>query len=338
MCHSLAEQLTLCNDIARQRYEAFSRRISMSLLKTFSRTCKTRLVELMSDLLLDSGHFRRTMLRRLFQKHLPATTLAYVTFPDHVLVVDPRDHMIGFKLMSGQHWQRSEFDRAMAITEAAGALMPGGWLIDIGANIGTQSIYALLSGKFRGVIAIEPEPHNLTLLRRNIDLNGFADRVHIVAAAASAQAGTASLVRDRANFGAHSIAANPAMQRADIVAVRSLTVDDILASLNIAARDVSMVLIDAEGHEIEVLKGMFALRRQDVPIAAEITSAILGPGGIEQLRRLLAPDYNLVSPLQDRDMVNGSAPARDLARFEFALRQTDYLIYNTRTIASLKSN
>ncbi len=305
----------------------------MLSLNDISRLCKTRVIERICDALLRSGHFRRTVLRRLFQNHVSSSALAYVTFPDHVLIVDPRDHMISFSLVSGKTWQRHEFDRAIEIAKSANTLEAGGWFVDIGANIGTQTIYALLSGKFRGVIAIEPEPRNLALLRRNIELNGFADRVHVVEAAASSHSGTADLVRDAENFGAHSIEPGQMLRRADSIAVRTRTVDDILASLGIAPKDVGMTLIDVEGHEIEVLKGMTSLRRHGAPIVAEVSAPLHGPQGIIQMRNLLIADYRQVATLRET-VADGTGPAeRDLTTFDFGLRQRDVLFYNARSIA-----
>lgn len=49
-----------------------------------------------------------------------------------------------------------------------GDLSDTGIVIDIGANIGSFSLYAASLGA-KKVIAVEPEPHNLELLRKNID-------------------------------------------------------------------------------------------------------------------------------------------------------------------------
>lgn len=49
-----------------------------------------------------------------------------------------------------------------------GDLSDTGIVIDIGANIGSFSLYGASIGA-KKVIAVEPEPHNLELLRKNID-------------------------------------------------------------------------------------------------------------------------------------------------------------------------
>jgi FkbM family methyltransferase len=302
----------------------------MRTIKTLVRQTKTRLIETVSDVLLSSGHFRRTMLRKLFQNHVSSSALAYVAYPDHVLIVDPRDHMIAFSLVSGKTWQRSEFNRAIEVASEAGALVPGGWFIDVGANIGTQTLYALLSGKFRGAIAIEPEPRNAALLRRNIELNGFTDRVHVIEAAASAQSGMASLNRDGENHGAHSIEPGLPLHKSDTISVPTRTIDDILAGLRISPADIGLVMIDVEGHEIGVMKGMASLRKRGVPLVAEVIGEVHGDSGIAELRALLASDYRSVSPLRTHASQVKTAPESRLAEFDFGLRQCDVLIYNAQ--------
>ena len=65
------------------------------------------------------------------------------------------------------------------------AFEPGDVAIDAGAYIGIVSIY--LAKKWPGVrvIAVEPVPENVALLRRNLETNGVADRVEVVEKAIS---------------------------------------------------------------------------------------------------------------------------------------------------------
>lgn len=54
----------------------------------------------------------------------------------------------------------------------------GGVVVDIGANIGSFSIFAAHHGA--KVIAVEPEPHNLSALKRNVGLNNMEESISIV--------------------------------------------------------------------------------------------------------------------------------------------------------------
>jgi len=56
----------------------------------------------------------------------------------------------------------------------------GDIVIDAGANIGMFSIMAsILVGKTGKVIAIEPEPENLKILKRNVELNNINNMIII---------------------------------------------------------------------------------------------------------------------------------------------------------------
>ena len=53
-------------------------------------------------------------------------------------------------------------------------LEPGMSVLDIGANIGYYALMELnLIGKTGNLIAVEPSPSNVDLLKRNLSLNGY---------------------------------------------------------------------------------------------------------------------------------------------------------------------
>jgi FkbM family methyltransferase len=314
----------------------------MSELRQMWRPIGAKLTERLWTLLLASAGSRRIALRRLFDRHMATNALGYVEFDDHAFFVDPRDQIISFRLLSGQSWQREEFTAAIRATEAAGVFQPGKWFLDIGANIGTQTVYAMRSGLFCGVIAVEPEPHNLDLLRRNVAVNGLTDKVHIIGAAASSCNDGASLTRDRQNFGAHSIQPNWSGTPGSTVAVATRTVDDVLASLDLSPADVGLIWIDVEGHEIAAMQGMQGLRAAQVPIVSEISMTRHAPTEVDALRALLAADYTSVQHLQPRDADGHILPYHTLgpepvADFEFGARQTDVLIFNADRVRESKA-
>jgi len=53
--------------------------------------------------------------------------------------------------------------------------------VDVGANIGTTSIPAVLSEGFASAVAIEPEPENVRVLRLNVLLNDLDERITVAA-------------------------------------------------------------------------------------------------------------------------------------------------------------
>ncbi len=137
--------------------------------------------------------------------------------------------------------------------------------LDVGANIGTITIYALQSGRFDHVIAIEPDDANRAILERNLAHNGLAERVTVVAAAASRAAGTMTLHRDAKNLGAHSLEASFARTPAPGQPVRVDTLDNIITEAGVCLGDVDFAKIDVEGHEVAVLDGMPTLLSNTPP-------------------------------------------------------------------------
>lgn len=120
----------------------------------------------------------------------------------------------------------------------------GGVVIDIGANIGAFSLYASYHGAI--VYAIEPEPHNLEALKKNIELNNKEDSVYVCPYAISDYKGTAVIsdegggatIVDDGIFGAE---------------VEVMPLDMFFDLYHI--KEVDVLKIDVEGAEPEIILG-----------------------------------------------------------------------------------
>lgn len=64
----------------------------------------------------------------------------------------------------------------------------GKTVLDIGANIGDSCVYFALHEVSR-IIAIEPFPRSYELAKKNIDVNGFADKINLQLAGCAAKSG-----------------------------------------------------------------------------------------------------------------------------------------------------
>ena len=60
-----------------------------------------------------------------------------------------------------------------------------GWAIDVGAHVGTVAVALAIDNPSLRVIAVEAVPENAALVAINAERNGVADRVHVIAKAAS---------------------------------------------------------------------------------------------------------------------------------------------------------
>jgi len=140
-------------------------------------------------------------------------------------------------------------------------LHAGSVFYDIGANIGFFAcIGARLVGETGHVYAFEPSPDSANLLRNNIRLNDL-NNVEVVQCAASNYTGTtmfdvsgyASVARiDQSGKGAKT------------VEVPVSTIDDLVGKSGMRRPDV--VMIDVEGVELDVLRGMERIVRDYRPI------------------------------------------------------------------------
>lgn len=118
------------------------------------------------------------------------------------------------------------------------ALRQGGLFIDVGANVGTYTIWAAELGA--EVIALEPATDTFRLLQENIVLNGY--QVTAVRAAAGDHCGT---VRFTAGLDAGNRVAPHGPEVAELI-----TVDSLMGNRRAAG-----MKIDVEGFEIDVLRG-----------------------------------------------------------------------------------
>ena len=133
-----------------------------------------------------------------------------------------------------------------------GKYTEGGNFLDVGANIGYFScLFGKLAGPRGTVVAIEPEPQNNALLRRNIAKNDLTN-VMVHACALGAQDGTAPMgIYKAANRGRHSLVDTAHFRNTIEVPVCRL--DDVVRGANISSW--ALLKIDVEGYEPFVLQG-----------------------------------------------------------------------------------
>jgi FkbM family methyltransferase len=137
-----------------------------------------------------------------------------------------------------------------------GALTPGATVIDVGANIGYNTIYAAKRvGPSGRVIAIEPAADSLAVLEENVRRNALAN-VEIHACAAGRERESRQLFVRGAHSGVNSLFPTSIYAEVSSVEpVQVIPVDELVLG------DVDLVKMDVEGGELEVLGGMTRLLR-----------------------------------------------------------------------------
>lgn len=152
-------------------------------------------------------------------------------------------------------------------------------LMDVGANVGTISIYAVGSGIFSKAFAFEPEPKNFKLLQVNVLLNDLEQRVFLENIALSSTTDSHQLLISDSNYGDHRIVDHVCLY--DDSNKTSLYVDvkcDLLDSFSqIVDKDSTLVWIDTQGYEGFVLAGARIILSKQVPICLEFW-----PFGLDQ--------------------------------------------------------
>ena len=155
------------------------------------------------------------------------------------------------------------------------AIKPGMTVLDIGANIGTLTIlFSSLAGAAGKVVAVEPDPDNFRLLRKNVEENGCSN-VQCRNLAAADSDGTLRLFRSEEHHGDHRIY-DSGDGRASVEVGRS-SVDNMLGDG--AAAD--FVKMDVQGAEMLALKGMERTLRNspDVTVLCEFSPSLLRKAG-----------------------------------------------------------
>jgi FkbM family methyltransferase len=135
----------------------------------------------------------------------------------------------------------------------------GARIVSIGANIG---YYVLLEARASSkVYAIEPSPQNVALLRRNIALNQYEDRVEIHELAISDRTGKALLSVSGAPHHHRLLGSTEPQHEEDCIEVEITTLDEFLKD-----KEVDVINMDIEGAEWLAVNGMKSLVSRKNPL------------------------------------------------------------------------
>jgi FkbM family methyltransferase len=125
---------------------------------------------------------------------------------------------------------------------------PGDIVVDIGANIGTFSVYASKACGASRVLSFEPYPDNYRLLSKNAEQNELRN-ITCVNRAVSGNQGRRTLGIDPVDCGSHSLVMGSFSRTVD---VECITLGDIFDQF--ALEKIDYLKMDCEGSEYEILE------------------------------------------------------------------------------------
>lgn len=142
-------------------------------------------------------------------------------------------------------------------------LLPGDVFFDIGANIGFFSLIAAKRVAAEGnVYSFEPIPSNVALIRRNAELNSLRT-IRVFSEAVGSKSGRAELVVTKHIGGAALASVELPPDARSRMTVDIVTVDDAVTRHGL--RPPTLMKIDVEGAEIDVLRGAIGTLRAHKP-------------------------------------------------------------------------
>jgi FkbM family methyltransferase len=132
-----------------------------------------------------------------------------------------------------------------------------GWFFDVGANVGLYTWEVRMICPNRNILAFEPDPENIKLLEKTL-AKANLQNLEICQSALSNKAGEASFFQDTLTSATGCVGGNdkPWIEQylngaSNEIRVKTETIDSVAK----ADKTPSLIKIDVEGHEVEVLQG-----------------------------------------------------------------------------------
>ena len=219
--------------------------------------------------------------------------------------VSTSDEAVGLGIFAHGSHERQQLDAVAAVLAAwNGEVDPlrGKRFLDIGANIGTSVVEAMVSHGCSGGWALEPHPGNFKLLRHNLLENGFDGKVEALEMAVSEADGTATLEVAKVNMGDHRVRVGDvgggrmAEGERETIDVPMRSLDSLVGDGTVSMADVALAWIDTQGHEAQVMAGARCLVEARVPAYIEYWPyALERAGGLDRLNDIIEGSWGRVA-------------------------------------------
>jgi FkbM family methyltransferase len=261
-----------------------------------------------AKLVLNHRGYRKAWPReRFFLRAKRHTPVVAVDTSGARYFVSTSDEAVGLGIFARGSHERDQLDAVAAVlSDWSGEADPlrGKRFLDIGANIGTSVIEAMVSLGCSGGWALEPHPGNFKLLRHNLLENGFDGSVLPLELAVSDGDGTATLEVAKVNMGDHRVrvggadGGRMAEGERETIEVPMRSLDSLVADGTVSLGDVALAWVDTQGHEAQVLAGARSLVEAGVPVYAEYWPyALERAGGLARLNDIIQGAWGEVADI-----------------------------------------
>lgn len=201
-----------------------------------------------------------------------------VNFAGRSFEIDSSD---GMDLVA-QQLAAGSYEAPLPFVMMATLLRVEGAFIDVGANTGIYSVMASTFAPDRKVIAFEPLPPVLSILRKNFALNNLQDKVTVHEVALSDRNGVASLHLPDPH---HGLVETSASLERDFKPAHSIIEVPVKRFDDMNISDfIGVIKADIEGHEYAFLNGARETIMRDRPI---VFAEVVGPAKRGPMNALL---------------------------------------------------
>ncbi|HYH62109.1 MAG TPA: FkbM family methyltransferase [Solirubrobacterales bacterium] len=277
----------------------------------------------LAKLVLNHRGYRKAWPReRFFLRAKRHTPVVAVDAGGARYFVSTSDEAVGLGIFAHGSHERDQLEAVSAVlTGWLGDSHPlrGKRFLDIGANIGTSVVEALVALGCSGGWALEPHPGNFKLLRHNLLENGLDDKVEALEMAVSDEDGTATLEVAKVNMGDHRVRVGEsdggrmAEGKRETIDVPMRSLDSLVGDGMVSLDEVALAWVDTQGHEAHVLAGATCLAEARVPAYIEYWPyALARAGGLDRLHDIIQGEWSQVADIGFGDADANLRPAAEI--------------------------
>lgn len=195
--------------------------------------------------------------------------------------------IMGSMYLTGKNWAEQEIEKFFSLIrnfypEALNKL----YFFDIGANIGTTSIYVKKKiAPEMHIIAFEPVPEIFKFLKINFFLNDICSNDYtLVNMGISARSEEREIRYHKGNIGGSSFVEQEINKDDTAIMVRNISFDDYIEQNKIKYEEIACLWIDIEGFEAMFLQGAYkTLSQITVPVLMEFSPVLLKKVGMYEM-------------------------------------------------------